>query len=393
MLKRFCVLTCTLLLAACASSPTPDPFTNVRAAPTQPPPQWVESGEVITLENIGRIQLLGRLDSPGTPSTIFAHSLSPDGTRLAALDNEQVLAWDLITGDLVFSTGRGGATRVFYAPDKTEVYTVTPEGSVTIYNANSGMVQNTFQSIDNFNDLVAFDPEDGWLAFSNLNGEVKIWDPLERQSLVTFKAHDLQISALAFSEDGERLATAGEEGTVKVWDWRNRALIQTFTDDRPAYILRFAPDGAQLAAGKREHLRLWSVDSGDLQRTIETGRGGTAVLAYSPDGRYLVSGGAGEALAVWNPQTGGLVAQLPGVGTNRVSLAFSPDGAILLTSSIAGRATLWNMTTLSTTTVNNAALETDTLIFSVDWTSDNRLLTLFGTSGGVYLWGLGAPGE
>lgn len=393
MLKRFYILTCALLLAACASGATPDPRVNVRGAPTQPPPDWVESSDVITLENIGRIELLGRLDSPSTPSTIFAHSLSPDGTRLAGLDNEQVLAWDLITGDLVFSTARGGATRVFYAPDKTEVYTATPEGRVSIYNANTGTVQNSFQSIDNFNDLVGFDPEDGWLAFGNLNGEVKVWDPLERQSLVTFKAHNLQITALAFSQDGERLATAGDEGTVKVWDWRNRALIQTFTDDRPAYALRFSPDGAQLAVGKREHLRLWGVDSGEMQRTVETGRGGTAALAYSPDGRYLVSGGANEALSVWNPQTGGLVAQLPGVGTDRVSLAFSPDGTILLTSSITGRATLWNMTTLGATTVNNASLDTGTLIFAVDWTSDNRLLTLFGTSGGVYLWGLGAPGE
>ncbi len=389
MLKCLYGIVLIVVMAACASAaPTPD--SNVRIPPTLPPPEWRASGDVITLDNIGQIALLGRLDSPASPTTIFAHSLSPDGTRLAALDNEQLMAWDLISGALVFSTARGSANYVFYAPDKTEVYTITAQGGVTLYDANNGIPQNNFQAIDYPNDTLAFEPENGWLAFGNLPGQVKVWDPLERQSLVTFKAHDLQVTALAFSPDGTWLATAGEEGTVKVWDWRNRELLHTFTDNRPAHSLHFAPDVTQLAVSKREHIRLWSLENGQLIRTIESGEGGNPVVGFGMDGHYLVSGGTNVEISVWDTGTGGLAAKLPDVGADRTALAFSPDGTMLLTSSIMGRATLWNMTTLNERTVNNAVLDTGSLIFDVDWTSDNRLLTLFGTSGGVYIWGIPA---
>ena len=41
--------------------------------------------------------------------------------------------------------------------------------------------------------------------------------------------------------------------------------------------------------------------------------------------------------------------------------------------------------------VNKAQLDTgDTLIFAVDWSADSYVLTLFGATGSVYLWGIPA---
>jgi WD40 repeat protein len=387
---RLVVVLCALvgLLAACAP-PAPDRDADTRALPTQPPPPWTDSVEPVTLDNIARIRYLGRLDSPSTPSTIFAHSLSPDGTRLAGLDNEQLVAWDLITGEVVFTTARGGALQVYYAPDKTEVYTLNAEGTVTIYNASSGISQTSLRAIEHYDDVHAFYDEDGWLAFGSRRGEVRVWDPLERQSLATISAHPQQVVALAFSPDGDLLATAGEEGIVRVWHWRSRELRHTLPDNPGVMTMRFSPDARQLAVGTREHTRLWSLADNALMRIVDTGPGGVEALAYSPDGRYLVNGGSPPEMSVWDPQTGALIARLPDVGRDRVSLAFSPDGDLLVTSVLGGPATVWNMTTLTQTTVNRADLRTEGAVFAVNWTSDSRLLTLFGASGGVYIWGIG----
>lgn len=399
-LKTFCCTLVFLLLAACVPAPAdsnlnnPNPLLDssgemVRGAPTQPPPAWIDSAEAVTLETVPRIQLLGRLDSALAPSTIFDHSLAPDGTRLAGLDNEQLLVWDLITGETVFSTGRREATRVFFSADKTEVYLLELSGLVTIHNADNGTTQNTFSGISDYDGVVAYYGEDGWLALGNRRGQVRVWDPIERTSLVTFDAHELAVRVMIFSDDGEWLATADNVGGVKVWDWRNRALIAEIDNERPAQALSFAPDKSRLAAGSSENIRLWSLPGGEFERLLDTGPGAVQVMGFSPDGAHLVNGGDTPEMLIWNPETGNLVARLPDVGAERLSMAFSPDGTLLLTSVLNGPVTLWNMTTITENTVNRADLDIGSnYVYSVDWTSDSRLLTLFGMTGSVYLWGI-----
>jgi WD40 repeat protein len=390
-----------LLLAACAANPQPqvepggDFAPDVRNQPTQPAPAWVESAEAVTLDNVTRIARLGRLDAASsTPSTVFAYAISPDSTRLAGLNNEQLIAWNLVTGEVVFSTARQEALWVFYSPDKTELFTLDSTARVTVYNADVGGAKTEFEGHPAFNGMVAYYPDEGWLALGGLNGEVKVWDTANRQSLVTIRAHNRQITALAFSPDGGRLATAGEEGNVQVWDWRARVSQQS-TSGEIARRLAFSPDGSQLAIGADQTITLWPMTEGEAALTLDSGRGGIRdVMVYSPDGRYLVNGGAIPALTVWETSEGTLVNRLPGMGGDSTSAAFLPDSPLLATSVLGGAVTLWDMTRITDETMTRADLDTSTRqILYVDWTSDGRLLTLFDASGPVHIWGIGAPAE
>jgi len=379
------LLLALLFTAACAPQAPADP----RIVPTVPPPAWTESAAPITLDNVASIRYLGRLDSLDEPSTVFAHALAPDGTRLAGLDNSQLLVWDLLSGEVVYGTARGEAVRVFYAPDKTEVFTLDTEGRVRAFDVVRGLDQGGFAGHPAYNAVAAYYPRDGWLALGGLDGSVKVWDPLERQSLVTLAAHRLQVRALAFSDDGRLLATAGEEGVVRVWDWETRMELAAFEDDQIADTLCFAPDSSQLAAGAREVVRLYPLNAGQTL-TLNAGRGGTSVLLYAPGGAYLLSGGGEDDFSVWNPQSGALVARLTGSGGQRAAAAFAPDGSMLLTSAMGGLVALWNMTTITSQTVNSAPINTGgASIFTVDWTGDQRLLMLFGARGSVQVWGIG----
>lgn len=381
------ILSIALFASACGSATTPDP--NVRGAPTTTPPPWIEAAGIIGLDTAAQVSYLGRLDAAGIPSTIFAHSLSPDGTRLAAIDNESIMAWDLISGNLVFTVGRGDTNQIFYAPDKTEIYALTAGGKVTIHDANRGAVQNTFDSIDDFTGTVTFEPEAGWLAVGNLRGQIKIWDPLERQALTVIDGHRLQVVALAFSTDGERLASSSEDGTVKVWNWRSKELIASFETEDIPYTLRYSPTGDQVAGASTEKVLLFSLADNQTTRTIDVGTGGTDLLLYSPDGNYVLSGGLVQEMTLWNPQTGALVARLPESNGDRISAVFAPDSDLLLTSEMGSLPALWNMTTITNNTLNRATINNPAQIFTVDWTSDSRVLTLFGSAGSVYLWGIG----
>jgi WD40 repeat protein len=384
-----------ILLAACAPTngePTATGFVPLaRNAPTLTPVPWVESGDAISLSNVPSIQLLGRLETRVTASTLFADAFSPDGVRLAGLTNDQIVAWDLINGKQVFGTARDNAEHIYFSPDKTEIYTLDNNGQVHVYNADTGEQKNAFMAQDSYRRAVTYDADDGWLALGGVNGEVRVWDVAARQSLVTMKAHPQSISAIAFSPDGTRLATAGSDSRVLVWDWKarnNLANLNASDVER----LAFSPDGALLAAGGPDSTNVWTVATGKLAYALNTGAGGTRdALVFSPDGQYILTAGEPADAIVWDAKTGAQVNTLPGVGGETVSAAFSPDGTLLATVTLTGKATLWNMGGIREKTLQRADLNTTQPIAGVDWTPDSHLLTLFTAEGPVQVWGLPVP--
>ena len=395
-MRRLIIILCLFTLVACDQSGDSDSNPSIldqpRIVATAAPIDWTAAGPPVTLDNVASVQLLGRLDNQlHAPSTIFDHAVSPDGTLLAGLDTNGFAAWDLVTGETIFSIGRRpDANHVFFAPDKIEVYSLEQTGLVTIHDIDQGIEQNTFQAINGYEGQSAFYAEDGWLALGNQDGEVRVWDPLERQSLVTLDAHESPIRGLAFSGSGELLATMGTDTIINIWDWRNKMQVASFDNERVPVSVAFSPDDALLAVGTVDNIRLWNVD-GSLHQLLATGENAVNVMTFSPDTQLLVNGGQVADMQIWDVPTGRLVARLPGVGKERLSAAFSPDGDLLLTSVLNQGATLWDMTTITESTINNAALDNgDNLIFAVDWTPDGRLLTLFGTTGSVYIWGIPA---
>ena len=120
-----------------------------------------------------------------------------------------------------------------------------------------------------------------------------------------------------------------------------RPVLQLDTGGHMAVIkgIAFTPDGRQLvSASEDKTIRVWDLASGKTVRTIRGEsapgqRGKVYAMALSPDGKWLAAGGwlAGtreesDAIRLYEFASGKLVALLKG-HTDVVScLAFSPDG-------------------------------------------------------------------
>jgi WD40 repeat protein len=90
----------------------------------------------------------------------------------------------------------------------------------------------------------------------------------------------------------------------------------------------FSPDGKCLATGSDDKtIKLWNVESQKEIATLEGKSSGIQSLAFSPDGKYLVSGGT--IIKLWSVESKKEVNTLPGNGSNAV--AFSRDGKYLAT--------------------------------------------------------------
>jgi serine/threonine protein kinase len=150
-----------------------------------------------------------------------------------------------------------------------------------------------------------------------------------------------QVVALAFSPDSRLLTTGGANGDVQLWDAATGRLQKAWSiAPDVACALAFSADGKSLAGALRDKasgLRLWDAQSGAERVQFPRDHGRVSSVAFSPDGRLLVSGGAG-GVRFWDPRTG--AARRRPLDEHRSSylrgLAFSHDGSILATGAYDG---------------------------------------------------------
>jgi WD40 repeat protein len=180
-------------------------------------------------------------------------------------------------------------------------------------------------------------------------GELRVWDVDTSKELFR-QPDDVGYSAVTLTRDGRRVAALDyrPDGAARVWDVETGKLLHTFPGCggwvRGA---AFSPDGRQLACGGADGggaavLRVWDLDTGRervlFSAPMEEQSGWPVCLAFSPDGgRVAWSYGMGTGpvdIRVHDADTGQTVVVLTG-SPNRVhSLAFSPDGRRLLSAGL-----------------------------------------------------------
>ena len=64
---------------------------------------------------------------------------------------------------------------------------------------------------------VAFSPDGTMLATGSFDGTIKIWDVQSGKVLQTCKGHTNQVYSVAWNHDGSRLASASQDKTIRIW--------------------------------------------------------------------------------------------------------------------------------------------------------------------------------
>src|SRR5262249_8459560 len=92
-------------------------------------------------------------------------------------------------------------------------------------------------------------------------------------------------------------------------------------------------------------LRLWDVEQGKEVRRFEGQSGSFNPAVFSPDGRYVLSGGPDKSLRLWEVETGKEVRLFSGHARWVRHLAFSHDGRRALSGGSDGTVRLWDVST------------------------------------------------
>jgi hypothetical protein len=110
----------------------------------------------------------------------------------------------------------------------------------------------------------------------------------------------------------------------------------------------FSADGRMLAAADGDIITVWETAAGKPRRRLKA-PSPLRSLAFSPDGRYLLSGGEGKggaartSLRLWDLPTRQAVQQFPCHPAGTLAVAYSPDGKRVAAAGRVEPALVWDV--------------------------------------------------
>ena len=126
-------------------------------------------------------------------------------------------------------------------------------------------------------------------------------------------------------------------------DWpRNQHVLQGHTSSVRS--VAFSQDGRYIVSGSADRtIRVWNAQTGDLVGNPFQGHTDSVLsVALTPDGRHIVSGSHDRTIQVWDAQTGHQVCNpIQGHIDCVKSVAFSPDGRHIASGSFDKTIQVW----------------------------------------------------
>lgn len=283
----------------------PSPVTTVAFGPTP--------GTLFTLDRNGLLRMwdsrphaLGEKVTFTVDRGVFDIELRPGGHTMA-LGNAggPASTWDLTTGERlhIFPGDVGGVYRVDYSPDGSLLAAVGTDNQIRIYESDTGNLVSAWSghgagvtsglfpgTLD-----IQFSPDGARIATAGADGIAKVWDVASGLELVSFEEHTDSLHSLAWSSDGRFLVTTSDENDTSVIVWNPETGEQIHTlEGHPvrAWGLAFTPDDKKLiTGGARGIIKAWDVSTGQNLYTVIDESDHIGSVAMSPDGEFFVTTG------------------------------------------------------------------------------------------------------
>jgi WD40 repeat protein len=170
--------------------------------------------------------------------------------------------------------------------------------------------------------------------------------------------HMAIINDIAFTADGKYLVSGADDKVVRVWDLATGKTVRMIRGETQSgspgkvYAMALSPDEKWLATGgwmwndadgNGHHVRLYDFQSGELVAVLKGHDNVVLGLAFSPDGKYLISGSSEQSAIIWDVEKKSLKHRLEGHHAQIYAVGFTTDSARAITGSYDQTLKLWSV--------------------------------------------------
>ena len=291
----------------------------------------------------------------GHTNAVLSIAFSPDGRWLASGSTDQTFrVWDLETGQPLsrFQKDLDSSNQVLFSPDGRLLASAGTNGTLRLWDRETAQMRQALAGHSAIIQAIAFARDGHRLVSGDVNGELRLWDedgsgfwqPAQPVSVIPGSG---SVTAVAFLPEDGRIVVGTQGGTIKIHDAANGQLDRSIdAHDLGVLSLSVSPDGRIASSGEDRIIKIWQASTGELIRSLEghSTPGQVVSVAFSPDGKLLVSGGEDKTVRIWDSSSGSLVHVFTaqGIDGEQFAVAFAHDGSLVAAGSKSGRVRFWN---------------------------------------------------
>jgi WD40 repeat protein len=334
------------------------------------------------------------------PISVGAFAFSADNRMLFAQEtywikdatHHRFRAWDLATGrpveDRALPQIDMGARATFR--NASEIAIGDDRGEILIWNLATTSAVQRFNRGSLAIGAQAVSPDSASFATGRSDGRIVLWSADAGRPVANYPANRERIEHLAFSPDAKMLvASSGSVWSmimvppkpISVVEPRTGARLGTF-DLYGLSSLAIDRKSQRIAVTNSATVEIRQLPSGQRVTTLEGHDKWAMGIAYSPDGRWLASGGGDGRSIIWDAASGKQVHVLRTQETLAYSVAFSPDSSRLATSATE-KIKVWDVATGKQTAAISGHSGWTT---SLAWSPDGRRIVSGGWDHNVHVW-------
>ena len=282
---------------------------------------------------------------------VTAVAFRPDGDAVATATGAQANVWDVGTAvPLAQLEGHSGTvTGVDFSPDGRLLVTSSADGTARVWNLATKTTLTQLRGNAGSVSSAVFSPDGRFVLTASDDRAARIWDVGRG---VALWAHVGAVTDATFALGGKRVVTGGVDQRVMISNPRTGAVLRQLPppQDGTVHGISFSPDGTLLAVA--------TDDPGLIVRRASTGlpitrlkdnRAGVVQAVFDPKGTKLAVADAEGSAGIFDPRTGKPLRWLHEQGQQRAhplgrvnGIAWSPDGRFLVTVGSDSQVRVWD---------------------------------------------------